>query len=517
MQPFENYKEEVVPEWRRDIQPGDLLLSRSVNPVFPLGAIDFWTHVGIYVGNGKVVEAISNGVVETDITSWDYPNKTCVELLRVHGANDTVVEGVITFVKNQIGMPYWLSAGYKSIDPLDPLSPGWYCSELAWAAYFNQRIDIEYTPDPWVVSPQEINDDEDTYEINNHMEEIPTFRGLLFGLFSPADLIVTDPDGLSISKELNEIPGAVYITDDFDGDGDPDYIVILPDIKIGDYLVSIVPAPDAEPTDTYSLEVVTEQGTIVLAEDVQIDDIPRGGYIIKSGETGVTAWNYFFKDSVHSTKLYVNSTDHTFQFVTADKEFLVKTASRMKIIDLTNGKVAKYNWYSRNWWIDTSKLDLDKELIAYVNQSRFRERPEKLIMIRYQDEELWLAAAAVDENIDFCVVRARDFETGKYYLLVDKPGVETILTTEMPIANFVANKTNGRAPLFVLFTDISEGEITNWLWDFGDGGTSTRQSPSHIYWRPGNYTVTLTVSGPRGSDTIVMNYYIKVELLWRWR
>ncbi len=40
-----------------------------------------------------------------------------------------------------------------------------------------------------------------------------------------------------------------------------------------------------------------------------------------------------------------------------------------------------------------------------------------------------------------------------------------------------------------------------YLWNFGDGNTSTEPSPSHTYANPGNYTVTLTVSNSCGSDT----------------
>ncbi len=42
---------------------------------------------------------------------------------------------------------------------------------------------------------------------------------------------------------------------------------------------------------------------------------------------------------------------------------------------------------------------------------------------------------------------------------------------------------------------------TTWLWDFGDGGSSTAQSPAHTYVRGGRYTVSLTVTNDFGSDT----------------
>lgn len=49
----------------------------------------------------------------------------------------------------------------------------------------------------------------------------------------------------------------------------------------------------------------------------------------------------------------------------------------------------------------------------------------------------------------------------------------------------------------VAFTDESEGS-TSWLWDFGDGTTSTAPNPLHAYADTGQYVVTLTVSGQDG-------------------
>ena len=79
-----------------------------------------------------------------------------------------------------------------------------------------------------------------------------------------------------------------------------------------------------------------------------------------------------------------------------------------------------------------------------------------------------------------------------------------------PTADFTADPTSGCAPLTVNFSDASSGEITDWSWDFGDGTTSTEQNPTHTYNNPGNYTVSLTVTGPGGSDTETKTDYITV-------
>ena len=79
-----------------------------------------------------------------------------------------------------------------------------------------------------------------------------------------------------------------------------------------------------------------------------------------------------------------------------------------------------------------------------------------------------------------------------------------------PVAEFVGNPLSGDAPLNVSFTDQSTGSITSWSWDFGDTNTSTAQNPNHTYTAAGNYTVSLTVTGPGGSDDEIKVGYINV-------
>ncbi len=66
-------------------------------------------------------------------------------------------------------------------------------------------------------------------------------------------------------------------------------------------------------------------------------------------------------------------------------------------------------------------------------------------------------------------------------------------------ASFTADVTSGPLPLAVQFANSSEVPgATSYLWDFGDGATSTLQNPSHTYTAEGIYSVLLSVTGPNG-------------------
>jgi len=82
---------------------------------------------------------------------------------------------------------------------------------------------------------------------------------------------------------------------------------------------------------------------------------------------------------------------------------------------------------------------------------------------------------------------------------------------QWPVAVATANTEAGDVPLEVSFdstgtTDL-DGTIASYLWDFGDGATSTAQNPQHTYTVPGKYVATLTVTdnlGAKTSDTVAI-------------
>ncbi len=69
------------------------------------------------------------------------------------------------------------------------------------------------------------------------------------------------------------------------------------------------------------------------------------------------------------------------------------------------------------------------------------------------------------------------------------------------LAQFSASTHWGDAPLAVQFTDASVGNVTSWFWDFGDGHTSTAQSPQHTFTHEGQFPVILTTTDVCGANT----------------
>lgn len=64
----------------------------------------------------------------------------------------------------------------------------------------------------------------------------------------------------------------------------------------------------------------------------------------------------------------------------------------------------------------------------------------------------------------------------------------------------------GAGNLSYNFTDATTPTPTAWMWDFGDGGTSTAQNPTHTFATGGSYTVKLVVTTDCGVDSVLTNF-----------
>ncbi|HOG19096.1 MAG TPA: PKD domain-containing protein [Salinivirgaceae bacterium] len=86
------------------------------------------------------------------------------------------------------------------------------------------------------------------------------------------------------------------------------------------------------------------------------------------------------------------------------------------------------------------------------------------------------------------------------------------ITVEELSVDFSANNTNIVLGDSVIFTSVSNFGACEWLWDFGDGATSTEQHPTHIYTVPGIYTVSLSADNGVADTTITKTDYITVNV-----
>ena len=93
----------------------------------------------------------------------------------------------------------------------------------------------------------------------------------------------------------------------------------------------------------------------------------------------------------------------------------------------------------------------------------------------------------------------------------EQPGYITVGLA--PVADFDALYAYNIVPTTVAFRDLSTGTTPmNYLWEFGDGATSTEQNPSHNYISRGLYTVKLTVTNAYGSSSKTKENYIAIGL-----
>lgn len=83
--------------------------------------------------------------------------------------------------------------------------------------------------------------------------------------------------------------------------------------------------------------------------------------------------------------------------------------------------------------------------------------------------------------------------------------------TAPPVSEFNASTTSSCSG-DITFFDLSSNTPTGWLWDFGDGNTSTLQNPTHTYAASGTYTVTLTTTNAFGNDIETKTNYIIINL-----
>jgi PKD repeat protein len=254
----------------------------------------------------------------------------------------------------------------------------------------------------------------------------------------------------------------------------------------------------------------------VIAEDIAID---------RSGNCLVTGW--FAGTAIFDSATLPGSSDYREIFIAkynASGNLVWAKSDGGERDDKGNGIAADNagNIFVTGWFSKTAYFD-NISLTSIGGSDIFVTKYNALGNILWAERAgAFSSEGGADIVIDHsgsCIILG-DFnqsaEFGRHWLT--SVGLRDIFITkikEVPIlAKFTASPTQGVAPLSIQFTDQSKGQITSWLWDFGDGTTSTQQNPIHIYdpQIDPKFTVSLKVTGPEGTDTETKVDYITVYL-----
>lgn len=119
------------------------------------------------------------------------------------------------------------------------------------------------------------------------------------------------------------------------------------------------------------------------------------------------------------------------------------------------------------------------------------------------------ANISIDGDVlDGSIVSADDTDSSKRGDIVD-----SFTINRTPVADFSYTASSGYT---VSFSDISKGHRYQYLWDFGDGNTSTARNPAHTYRNAGTYNVTLTIKSMWNQSSVTQPVNIRTDLTGEW-
>lgn len=123
-----------------DLEPGDIVLGG-----YPNCAYGRFSHAGLYIGDGKVIESyIDQGITVQSLDHyWNY-SEIC--LLRVN-VSQLKKQKAVQYLQSHLGNVFYPIA-FKSGDRI------WNCTKTIWKAYMEQGVSLQDSNDLWI-SPEQ--------------------------------------------------------------------------------------------------------------------------------------------------------------------------------------------------------------------------------------------------------------------------------------------------------------------------------------------------------------------------
>lgn len=216
---------------------------------------------------------------------------------------------------------------------------------------------------------------------------------------------------------------------------------------------------------------------------------------------GTLTYRWDFGDGGTSTTLnpshnYITAGPFTVRLITTSSDGCIDTIVKSNVVQLNNYQTQ----------ISAPATGCINESINFTNQSN----PAPV-------SSLWTFGDATSSTLINPVkiyALAGNYTVkviNQYTTCVDS-ATHAITINPKPTAAFTSTDSiSCKAPHLVNFQNQSTGAVS-WNWNFGDGGTSTAQNPSHNYVALGSYTVRLIATNSFGcNDTIIKTNFVRLE------
>ena len=484
------------------LMKGDILAHAAEGVVSAL-IPGMWSHVGMYIGNDTILESTAEGVHKSDVSVWAYPHDTCDAVFRLTGIDTQTREQVVAWALTKEHRPYDIGS-ILSYQKQPDCNQSWnifcnryYCSELVWAAYYRNGIDLD--PLYGAVLPRTVvtGKRKPTELVGSHIEKIPPAFSHYQKIYDQIQQGNNPPyDESSVQDDSNSqliILGSTETLADHAGTASPD----------SDGGITVFPG-------SVTLHI-TDPRSNILSKELQTIPNASIGRVDADGDG-------FFTDEMAGIFNPVPG-EYRLNISIPDWNDTRKPIS----LDVGIWDSDQYEWVHPHDDIPICQIENpmyfrvdETEGIQVITIPSRGKAPLNVSCMEMADE------GGVNNTWDFgdgtttsdrMTVNHRYGEPGTYTICLESwnNGTRSILfipitVEEDPaplVADFIVDNLTGTPPLTVSFQDRSMGNPVYWNWNFGDGSSSHDQNPVHTYMGIGRYTVTLEVSSQNGEQSVI--------------